>query len=369
MTVFTWMTVLIILTALLTNSISNRKTSFFIIVFILLFAGMGLRDVNTGGSDSRGMEGDVWGSYPLGYEKVGKLEWSEVSGEGDEDYNIGFYYFEKLIYELTDGDYQAFISILSAFILFSYLRFIKKYSPSPIQSVLYFLGLMYYSFMFDALKQAMAMSVLLYSFDAIIEKKPLKYIFVVLVAAQFHFPALVFLPAYWIGRINIGKNYLIFLAVLLVMTYIFRDQLLDLMLSAYGEEKADVSMEGIRFLRNKALVMIVIVVVAVVLRPPVEDDYVYNASLMFAGVAIVFQTFCGYNNIFERLADYYFHTSIILIPLVFEKIKQEKYLINPGTAIKIKSVAPWLFCAFAVWRFLSTVNNSPIFMTYDFLWK
>lgn len=344
----------------------NTKNSrvFIIISFLLLFSIMGLRDVDTGGSDSSGANG----SYPVIYSRTGQTDWGDLAAE-DEDFNEGFKYFMKCVYELTGGDYQAFITIISMFAMFAYMRFVKKYSPSPIQSVLCFLGLMYFTFLFDALKQAMAMSVLLFAFDAIIDRKPVKFVLLVLIAMQFHFPALVFLPAYWIGRMKVSKSYFALLAVMLLVTYIFREQILRFMLDAYGGEDIDGSLEGIKFLRNKAIIMLVIVAAAVILRPPTEGDTVYNACLMFAGVAIVFQTFCGFNNIFERLADYYFHTSIVFIPLIFEKCELKKHLLDIKTENMAKSVMPVLICGFAIWRFLSFVNNSPLFLSYKFLWQ
>lgn len=345
----------------------NTKNSkrFIFIAFLLLYVYMGLRNVNTVGADSSG----VSGSYRVIYARDGQAAWSALYGKDESNYNIGFSYLSKLIYTLTNGDYQAFVSILSFFIVFSYMRFIRKYSPSPIQSILYFLGLLYFTFLFDALKQAMAMSVLLFAFDAIMEERPSKFVFLVLLASLFHFPALVFLPAYWLGRMRIGSYYLVFLAALLVVTYLLRDQILNLMLNAYGEDEVDASMDGIRFLRNKAIVMVIIVVAAVVLRPPTAVDRVYNACLVFAGIAIVFQTFCGYNNIFERLADYYFHTSIILLPLIFEKRELDRHVLSYGDELAVKSFAPWIFCAFSIWRFLSIVNNSTFYNGFRFLWQ
>ena len=326
---------------------------------------MGLRNVNSVGVDSSGING----SYIASYDWYGQTAWGALAGRGENNYNIGFSYLSKIIYTLTDGNYQTFVSILSFFIVFSYMRFIRKYSPSPIQSILYFLGLLYFMFLFDALKQAMAMSVLLYATDAIIEERPYKFVFLVLLASTFHFPALVFLPAYWLGRVRIGSYYPVFLGALLVFTYLFRDQILDLMLSAYGKDEADVSMDGIRFLRNKAIVMVIIVIAAVVLRPPTVSDRVYNACLVFAGIAIVFQTFCGYSNVFERLADYYFHTSIVLLPLVFEKRELNRHVLGYSDELTVKSFAPWVFCAFSIWRFLSTVNNSTFYNGFRFIWQ
>lgn len=365
MTLFTWLIILLLLAALLTQGNRKGNIKFILIAFLLLYVIMGLRDVYTGGSDASGAHG----SYPVIFRSMEDTDWSNLSGSGNRNYNIGFFYLMKILYLLTDGDYQLFISIISLFMLFSYMRFIWMYSPSPIQSILYFLGLLYYTFLFDALKQALAMSVLLFAFDAIIEKRPIKFIILVLVASLFHFPALVFLPAYWLGQMRIGSFFLILLAALLLVTYLFRDQILNLMLDAYGSEDTEASMSGVRFLRNKAIVIIVIVVAAAILRPPTGSDTVYSTLLIFTGVSIVFQTFCGYNNIFERLADYYFHTSIVLLPLIFEKCKLEVHVLSYQDELTVKTFAPWVFCAFSIWRFLSTVNYSAIYAGYKLLWQ
>ena len=365
MTLYTWLVLLLLAAAFFLQGNVKGSKKFIFVAFLLLFAYMGLRNADIVGADSSG----IGGSYPVIFRRYGNMEWSQLSGKGANNFNLGFAYLTKLLYELTNGDYQSFITILSLFIVFSYIRFIYKYSPSPIQSVLYFLGLLYFTMLSDVLKQAIAMSVLLYAFDAIFENRPFKFVLLVLLASLFHFPALVFLPAYWLGRMRVGSYYLIFLAALLFVTYLFRDQILNLMLDAYGNEELDVSMEGIRFLRTKSIVMIIIVIAAVFLRPPSPEDEVYNACLAFAGIAIVFQTFCGYNNIFERLADYYFHTSIVLLPLVFEKCDLKTHVLSVTDEMSVKSFAPWLFCGFAIWRFLTTMNNSPLYNSFRFLWQ
>lgn len=365
MTVYTWMVVLLLLAALLLNGNKKGNIGFILVAFLLLFAVLGLRNVNTAGVDSSGASG----SYPVIFRRYGQAAWGALYSEGGENFNIGFKCLSKGLYELTDGDYQLYIMMLMFFVVFSYIRFIKKYSPSPVQSVIYLLGLLYFTLLMDALKQALAMSVLLFSFDAIFERKPVKFVLLVLLAASFHFPALIFLPAYWLSKMRVDRNYLLLLALILILTYLFRDQILSLMLSAYGGDDINASLEGVRFLRNKAVIMIIIVVAAVVLRPPTKGDSVYNACLVFAGVAIVLQTFCGYNNIFERLADYYFHTAIIFIPLVFEKCELKRHALDLGTELLVKELGTPIFCAFAIWRFLSTVNNSWHYSGIRMLWQ
>ena len=365
MTVYTWLVVLLIAAAFLLNGNQKHSKKFILVAFILLFAVMGLRDVYSTGNDASG----TFGSYPNIFNYAGKTAWGSLSGRGENNFNIGFTYLTKALYIITNGNYQLYVSLISLFVMISYMRFIDRYSPAPIQSILCFMGLLYYSMLFDVLKQALAMAILLYAFDAIIEKRPIRFIIFTAIAALLHFPALVFLPAYWIGQMKIGRKYIALLAALLVLTFIFRDQLLNIMLNAYSGGESSATLAGVRFLRNKVLLMIAITALAVIIKPPSSEDSVYNALLMFAGVAIIFQTFCGYNNTFERLADYYFHTSIILIPMIFDKDVTEGLLADTRNNRQVLDYASFLICAFAVWRFLSYMNNAGIFNSYQFFWQ
>ena len=365
MTVYTWLVILLVAAALLLNGNKKGSKKFIIVAFLLLYAVMGLRDVYAFGSDASGSAG----SYPVIYKSLGSTDWGSIVTEGEVIYNIAFSFLLKLIYQLTRGDYQIMVSIISLFVMVSYMRFIWKYSPSPIFSILCFLGLLYYTFLFDALKQAIAMAILLFAFDAIVEKKPIIFILLTILASAFHFPALVFLPAYWIGRMTLGRGYIVLLTVLLLITYVFRDRILNLMLDVYAGDDITASMEGIRFLRNKVIIMIAFTVFAVFIRPPATGNTVYNALLMFLGIAIIFQTFCGYNNIFERLADYYFHTSIVLIPLILQKGGKIRTRIEMARNTQLLNYVTLLICAFAIWRFLSYVNNAWSFNPYRFVWQ
>ena len=365
MTVYTWLVVLLLLASLIFKGNRRHCTVFIVIAFIMLFAVMGLRDVYVTGNDTSG----TFGSYPNIFRRIGTSEWSALLSRGSNSYNAGFDYLTKALYDLTHGDYQAYITIISLFVMISYMRFIGKYSPSPIQSILCFLGLLYYTLLFDVLKQAIAMAILLFAFDAVVKKRPVIFIILTSVAAFVHFPAIVFMPAYWIARMKVGRKYLTLLTLLLLVTFIFRDQLLNLMLNAYRDSDTTATMAGISFLRNKVIIMIAVAVFAVLIRPPSSKDVVYNAMMMFLGIAIVFQTFCGYNNTFERLADYYFHTSIVLIPLIFEKRDE----LTPRYGVikneRVLSYMMLFICAFAIWRFLSVVNNASSFMSHQFFWQ
>ena len=338
----------------------------------MMFCIYGLRDAYSIGGDSsssylhrfQDLEEEDWTDMPT------FSDWFENDDLGENaaghERSIGFRWLMKIVYEWTDGDYQWFVTVIAIFVMIAVAQFVYQFSPSPLQSFLYYFGLTYYTMMFNILKQSIAMAFILFAFSTIINRKLFRFLILVLAASMFHFPALVFLPAYWIGNMRLQKTYLIFLAILFVLTYIFRDQLVDWMTDAYETEVIDT---GRSFLANKVIVMLVIIVAAMVIRPPHPTDRIYCSLLMLIGVAAVIQTFSSYNNTFERLADYYFQFSIVFIPMVFEDVKLKRRHLSQRELTLIRRVGPYLFCAFAIWRFLDTTVNDPTIYPYQFYFQ
>ena len=323
---------------------------------LLMFALCGLRDVYSIGIDSAT-------SYVSIFRGLGETDWADIP-QGN---NMGFTYLLKLCHTLTGGDYQSFYMLYTAFFMVIFGRFVSKYSPSPVQSFCYFWGLLCYIFLFDGIKQGIAMGFITLAFDAIVEKKPLWFALLVYIAWWFHAPALIFAPAYLIAMMKPGRMYLLFLAALLAFTYSFRDRILELMLEFYDTTIYDYEM---RFLANKVIIMLGIVAAALVLRPPEEDDRVYGILLQFMGIAVVIQTFASYNNTFERLANYYFQFCVAFIPLVFQTDTRRSRLLDIKTEAMAKQLAPWAFCAFGAWRFANYIQaNNWLWLPYRFFFE
>lgn len=334
---------------------NKAKNKYFIIVAVAaMFILLGFRDAYSVGNDSSS-------SYLHEFQRKENESWSDVWS--NNEYHKLFFLLMKLVYVATNGNYQVFIVLASAFVMYAFGYLILHYSCSPVQSILYYMGLLYYTFHFNALKQSIAMSFLIFAFDAMMKKKPVRYLFFVFMATMFHFPSIVFLPAYLIVKLKLSGSYLFVLAGLLALTYIFRDRIIDLMTDVYETEMYDF---GIRFLANKVLIMILIVVAGLVLRPPTPDDRLYGALLSLLGVAIVLQTFVNYNNTFERLADYYFQFSAVFIPLVFEKIELKKNYLSQRILVIGKTLAPIAFCAFGIYRFLKYPSPENSLLPYKF---
>lgn len=374
MSVYYWLVTLILLFGLLLHGEQRGNTKFILIAAFLLFCVLGLRDAYSVGNDSSS-------SYKLQFESLKDKDWSDLGGPfdwvrdleeqtGRDDKNVGLEYLMKLVYDSTDGDYQFFITLISFFVILANAHLVRKYSPDPLQSILYFLGLLYFSFHFSALKQSVAMVFVIYSFDAIQDRKLFRFLILMALASVFHYPSLVFLPAYWIGNMRLGRSYLILLALILLFVYLYRNNIVEWMNDTYyGEESDHTVATNTRFLMNKVIVMLVIILAALIMRPPHPSDRVYCSLLALIGVATVLQTFSGYGNVFERLADYYFQFSFVFIPMAFETVETKRQYLKPRMLQLIRDYGPYLFCAFAIWRFLNYMDGAEYLHSYRFYFQ
>ena len=352
---------LVILTAFLMHGNQPGNKKYVIVACLLLFAIYGLRDTYRIGVDTTS-------TYISNFSKMHNAMWSEVV-ELHRDKNLCFYLMTKAFSEYISTDYQLYITSISLFVTICFGRLIYKYSPSPVQSILYHFGLLLYVFHFSALKQSIAMAILMLAFDYLVDRKPIQFVLTVLVASLFHLPSIIFLPSYWLTRFHLGKKYLIVFGVALIMTYLFRNQILNIMNSVYNEDAEEVNLSGVRFLRTKALIMVLIAVTAVLLRTPTSEDRIYGCLLQFMGFATLLQTFCGYDNTFERLADYYFQFAVIFIPMVFDKNTERKALFDWRLMELVDTFGPVVFCGYGVYRFLTYVSDYRFYSPFHFFFE
>ena len=105
---------------------------------------------------------------------------------------------------------QAFLIIVSAVINGGFTYFIYKESKDPLISTIIFMGAEFFTLSFTALRQMIAVIIILNSFKYIKQKKLFKFICMVLLASTFHKTALIFIPAYLFKDIKITKKVILF---------------------------------------------------------------------------------------------------------------------------------------------------------------
>ena len=361
MNVYMLMAAAILILALLLGGNIPQNKKFIVLACIIMFAVYGLRDTYSVGNDSSS-------SYLVAFEKMGDVTWEQIFKDAEYNDNVLWSSLTKIGFSLLDGDYQLFITLISAFVITVLGRFVYRYSASPVQSFIYYWGLWFFTFNFSALKQSIAMSLILLAFDAVVDRKLIKFLFMTGIAALFHFPAIIFLPSYAIAKLNLRKGFLIVLALLFVSVYFWRDQILDYAVQFYYENR---TFEGEdRFLTGKVTVMLLLVLTAYFLRPPQKQDRVYSISLQLVALSTVIQLFSVYNNVFERLADYYFQFSVIFVPFILDRGRTRKEgKTHSGRGLAI-SIAPFILGVMCLYRFNDIVTReASMLLPYKFFFQ
>lgn len=98
-----------------------------------------------------------------------------------------------LVNKIFSSDVKILILVLSLLSIYHLFKFIYEQSPNITLSLILFIGLGFYFFLFNGVRQAIATSILTYSFKYLYNKKYIIWIIYFIFAISFHYTALIFL--------------------------------------------------------------------------------------------------------------------------------------------------------------------------------
>jgi len=249
--------------------------------------------------------------------------WSEfISFELTDPF---FFLFRDLI-NITGASYQVWLGILSGIFIFSASKVIYRYSDEPYISYISLISLGYLYFSFTGLRQAMAIPLILLSYQYLRERKLWPFIFIVLVASLFHASALIFLIAYPLANIKLGyKHYLGIIAALIVAMFLgdYIRYLVEIFgwtetIAGYAERERALTLAG--FIIQLFIFLFCLFYKNNVLEADNKNLSLYN--LLFLG--LIFQSFTPVIAEFFRISMYFSIFGIILIPKAINAEKDKK---------------------------------------------
>lgn len=240
------------------------------------------------------------------------------------NFEPGFRLLVNVIYDLGLS-YQVMFLLIQCATCYFYFRFIEDNSIDfELSTVLFLcLGPFYFS-SYNAIRQALAMSVFLYSLKYV-NYNMKRYSLHIFMASFFHFSALVFLvfPAVrWIG-----KNYLFYLILGISMVCIcFHFHVIDLVVSTFFSERARLLDFNANMDKSYMLYLFICVFGIVAewkMRLKIEKNMMY--LVVFTCILI----FCAflypeYSMILTRFVSYGTPVLLILIPRMKKIVRQER---------------------------------------------
>lgn len=312
--------------------------------------------------------------YYFMFSDSGAAQWfsAELWAEGR---NFGFYYFNKIIYLLSDGDFQAFLFVIAAIIHIVLGYLIYRYSPAPWFSYLVWNCMSFYIFGFSAIKQALAMAFIMLAFVGIAEKRLGLYLTMMAIAGSIHMPALVFLPAYWLCGMKIKPNIVILYIILGMAIYVFKNQFVAFIRTFYYEDDEIMIHSG--EIGSRMIMILGFTLFGLFFRG--FRDPVFGSLFHIMAVASILQLLAGFDNIFTRLTDYYFQMSVLYLPMTFfprRHVSKRVDGLAPVLPFNRRSMAllAAVIVAFALWFYWTYNINITIdyevdnYLNYRSMW-
>lgn len=325
---------------------SSANKLFFFLLFITLAMPAGLRySYNDTGNYIRGFQ-----SGPLLPELL-------TSGELHILENPAFEVYRALVRTLT-SNYHIFLLIPSFFIQYSYISFIRRYCSSFTMGIAIYFLFGTYVFSFAAMKQAIAMAILLFAIPRLLERKYLQFYLLVFIAFLFHTYAISFaiLPLFMTQPWKLRTFLVLFIALAIMVNF---QSVIGSFLDAAndsGKTVADYEVfdnNQINILR--VLVYAVVPLMSFFLRGYLfrgKYDESYNLLIHMAVISFAIMLLGTINgaNMFGRMAQYFEFGIICSLPWMITRS------FEPRSARTVTVIA--LSCFFFYFFYANQINMS-----------
>ncbi|MBE6786760.1 MAG: EpsG family protein [Ruminococcaceae bacterium] len=200
------------------NETKNEKIKnwLFVIGCLGIFLIVGLRSDRTG-NDTIG--------YVRNFLAIDSIPWKNIFTEHPKD--TGYYIFVKFIRTFTDSK-VVFLLITALTSLIGIFDLIKQNSKSPILALFFYVTIGNFLFILTGVRQSIAMSICMIAVRFIQNKKLIPFLLLVLLAAQFHHSAYIFIVMYFLGQRKVTAISMIINTIVTVCAYFSYEHLLDI---------------------------------------------------------------------------------------------------------------------------------------------
>lgn len=255
----------------------------------------------------------------------------------DTRFEPGFVIYNKILASLFNTP-QALLFVSSFFILASVIRTITKYSRSVWLSVFLFFCINFNATMVT-MRQYIAIGILLFSFDFIIQRKLKKFLLVWLLACSFHYTAFVFLFAYFAYNLKVNKKIIgemiLVLPVAILLSFTQLQPFLNIfhdegMYEYYNSQNKYVA-GGVKLATFVVFALdgIVVLVSGIIFKVTksnnkLNKDGLNRVLFIFSMIGFFIVGMSFPFNLFSRVATYFAIFNCILIPNALHELTQRR---------------------------------------------
>ncbi|XOQ25502.1 MAG: hypothetical protein ACFWTM_04040 [Mitsuokella multacida] len=271
--------------------------------------------------------------------------------------------FNSLI-QFFGGDFTASVFLVAAvFFLLTYARILED-SPYPWLSVFLLFGMTYFFASMNAMRQFLALAVLLYAIQSLEQKKTLRFFIVIAIASGIHLSSIIFAVLYFIHKIDLDTRlYAILTPVIFGVIYLFKNNLMALTvyLNSYENFVGDNSANGLsitmQFLWQIALVVTAVLVYKKYSAQGDQNKYrIYLETQLIALWEYALISVITPNEIM-RIIWIFAYPTIIFTPMVIRRI--------PSALARIVAISIVLLGFSIFMYYVIPINNSHNTLPYQ----
>lgn len=320
-------TLLIVFFAFIKNNDTNAEKEnkiFFILTAVILIAVAGLRSRYTGTRDTE--------MYTAAFQSIPNFaNFSDYFSSTLENGKFlifsepAFHLFCYLLSKISSNP-QLLILTTSAINILSVLFFIKKNSKNTEVATIGYVCLGSFSFSMNGMRQALAMSICLLSYEFVKNKKFIPFCLTIILATLVHKTAFIFLIVYFVYNIKWNKVNTTLLLISLAAFVLFVNKI-----AAIFDELTDKNYsEGESFSRGgyvTILIYLLCIGLTLLKRNTLENDANIRASLVLSifGFLLYSARFFS-TQIYERVSYYFFYFVLILLASIVDESNNKNFM-------------------------------------------
>lgn len=335
--------VLILFEGVLFQKAFSQKRKFpLVLVSLQLILLLGMRNISVGG-DSR--------TYDSLFRHV-------VNGGTVGYFEIG----NRIVFSAIANIWPSTVAL---FLVYAILTVVPiayvayKESENIWFSMMIYAGFMYYYWAFNAMRQAVAMSIEMLAIYSLNKKRKIAFLLFSLVAISFHSSAVIILLCYFINNMKIkNRNRLTIVVFLSLIGVLFGRRLMyiiEILFSKYSDYMAGFYFSSGNWLHPILYAMIFCFAMLV------KDDYEnLNLYSNMLGIGVVLYFLATQVKIVNRLTYYFtMPAMIILLPNIINSLSKNN-----------KKIAKALFYSgISVYQLLLIISNGQGIIPYRFFWQ
>lgn len=322
------------------DKIKNPKKIFCISIFVLFSLIQGLRSFDIGNDTSNYVKFfELSKGIPV-IDIILMKQWSIEPGYG----------ILMKICSVMKFTPQMFLLTVSVIINGGLMYFIYKYSDNPLISVIIFMGVEFFTLSFTALRQMIAVIILLNSYTYIEKKNPIKFVIMVFLAATVHKTALVFLPVYLLKNIKVNlKTIFIGIGICLISQLIAIPIVILISQRIFAQSYLINTIGGGV---TQALVIFVYLLLGIFIYKDSikKEEGINNTYLIFIYFAFFIQILACKINMVNRLMWYFYIFIIVYLPNMKKDIT--KIIVIKNKEIKLSTIYEFVIVLLSITQYL-----------------